>query len=91
MPRIKIKNGQGNFIQEVIEKTSSPSLRGLLQFGLETTYTNLKNYHTERRLLPKEIFIEMCYLANINPISIEHEEIEDNWGQIKGGTKGKRS
>jgi hypothetical protein len=91
MARIRFeKNGQSNFIREIIRKTSAPSLRGLLQFGLDTTYTNLKNYNTERRLLPKKVFTEMCYLANINPASIKYEEVEDSWGMVKGGKIGKR-
>lgn len=84
--RIKFKkNEQKNFLDKVIHKISSPSLRGLLQFGIDTNYDSLKNYYTERRLLPEELFLELCHLAKINQSELMFEVLEENWGKIKGG------
>jgi hypothetical protein len=77
--RIKFPKGdQKKFIDKVIENTSSPSLRGLLQFGLETTYSTLKNYYTESRTLPEEIFIEMLEISKIKKEDLNFEELDEN-------------
>jgi len=84
--RIMFKKGkQHAFLDLCINNLNCISLRGLLQFGINTNYTNLKNYYTERRLLPKSLFDDLTYLAKINPDTLNIESIEGNWGQIKGG------
>lgn len=91
--RIKFKKGeQRKFLDLVIERLNCISLRGLLQFGLDTNYNCLKNYYTERRLLPKKIFDDLCHLAKIDKGNLEIENLGDNWGRVKGGKmKGKNS
>ena len=84
--RIRFKKGkQKDFIDEVIKKVDSPSLRGLLQFGFNIPYSTLKNYHNESRLLPKSLFLDFCKISQIDPKAFQYEEIEENWGKIKGG------
>ena len=91
MDRIKFKAGeQRKFLDLVIEKTSSPSLRGLLQFGLETNYSTLKNYYLESRLLPENLFEELLEFARMSREEVEFEEVDGNWGRVKGGRIGKR-
>lgn len=86
--RIKFQKGkQRIFIDKCIKNLSSPSLRGLLQFGIKTNYNNLKNYYSERRTIPKSLFDDLSHLAKIN-ISIKTKN--SNWGQIKGGKTNKR-
>ena len=74
----------------VIEKTNSPSLRGLLQFGLETNYSTLKNYYNESRLLPDFIFEELLEIAGLFKEDVDFDFLENNWGQKLGGRSGKR-
>jgi len=84
--RIKFKpNKQKQFLNLVITQTNSTSLRGILQFGFDTTYSSLKNYYTERRLMPKTLFNNLCHLAKINPETLKTQELEKHWGQEKGG------
>jgi len=44
----------------------------------------------ERRLMPKNLFKNLCYIAKINSNKLNIKFIEGNWGQIKGGKIGKR-
>ena len=91
MRRIKFGRGeQRKFLDLVIEKTSSPSLRGLLQFGLETKYSTLKNYYNESRLLPEFLFDELLEFADLSKGDVEFELLDGNWGRVKGGKIGKR-
>jgi len=89
--RIKFEKGkQRKFLDLVIEKTSSPSLRGLLQFGLETNYSTLKNYYNESRLLPENLFDELLEFARLSREDVDFELVDENWGKVKGGRIGKR-
>jgi len=83
-------NGQRAFIEEVIIRLDSPSLRGLLQFGFDIPYSTLKNYYLGIYLLPEGLFTDMCDLAEIRKDELDFEVVEMNWGQVKGGKKGKR-
>ena len=86
MRRVKFKKGeQRKFLKEVLFKLYRPSLRGLLEFGLDINYSTLKNYFTEQRLMPEDLFNDLCYLAKIDKNSLEIEFLEKNWGQVKGG------
>jgi hypothetical protein len=86
MDRIKFDKGkQREFLDLVIIRINSPSLRGLLQFGLETTYENLKNYYSERRLLPRDLFEDMIYLAKLKKKDFRFSYLDENWGRVKGG------
>jgi hypothetical protein len=89
--RVKFaKGGQRKFIDLVIEKVNSPSLRGLLQFGLNVPYSTLKNYYVEERLLSEELFLDLCGLARLDKDSFDVTLLEENWGKVKGGMKSKR-
>ena len=89
--RIEFKAGeQRKFLDLVINRTSSPSLRGLLQFGLETNYSTLKNYYNESRLLPGFLFDELLEFARLSRDDVDFEEADENWGKVKGGQISKR-
>ncbi len=102
MARVKFKKGdsqrddpskegpQRKFLLRVLEELNCPSLRALNQFGFEISYSTLKNYFVEVRLLPEEFFRDLCYLAKIDLENLDVEIVLDNWGQVKGGKKGKR-
>jgi hypothetical protein len=35
--------------------------------------------------LPKDFFEQLCILGKIDKNKLDYLEIEENWGQIKGG------
>jgi len=91
MVKVKFKIGkQKQYLKTVIQNLNTPSLRSLLQFGINTTYDSLKNYYTQRRLLPKDLFDDLNHLAKINPKSLNISYLEENWGKVKGGKISKR-
>jgi hypothetical protein len=91
MARIVFGKGkQHEFFNKVIEDTQSPSLRSLLQYGISSNYTQLKNFYTERRTIPKELFLELCTIAHIDEDSLNVTEKKDSWGQVIGGQTSKR-
>ena len=71
----------------VVERLNCVSIRGILQFGFVINYNSLKNYYSERRLLPKLLFENMCYIAKIDASKLNVKYIDGNWGQVKGGKK----
>lgn len=84
--RVKFTKGkQQIFIKKVIENTQSPSLRALTQFGLDVSYSSLKKYYLELRLLPLQLFEDMCKISNLNKENFRVVLVDDNWGQVKGG------
>jgi len=84
--RIKFQKGkQREFLNLVVNRLNCVSLRGILQFGFDISYNSLKNYHTERRLLPKEFFDDLCYVSKLNQKDLNVKYLEDNWGKVKGG------
>ena len=86
MARVKFRKGeQRKFLKKVLEELNCPSLRALNQYGFDISYSTLKNYFTEERLLPEDFFKDLCYLSKIKKEELDFEFIEDNWGQIKGG------
>ena len=91
MKRVKFKkNKQKEFLNQVIHKLNCISLRGILQFGFKMHYSSLKNYYSERRLLPKDFFDDLCHLTKINPNELNTKYLKQNWGQVKGGKSSKR-
>jgi hypothetical protein len=89
--RVRFKDGeQREFLNLVIKKLNCVSLRGILQFGFDMPYSSLKNYYCERRLLPKSLFENLCYLIKIEPEAFDVRYLESSWGKIKGGKKSKR-
>jgi hypothetical protein len=61
-----------------------------LQFGIKSSYAGLKSYYTERRLIPRDLFEDLCYLSEIDVKSLDVEYLGGSWGQVKGGKLGKR-
>ena len=84
------RGGQRRFLDLVVERLRSPSLRGVLQFGFDVPYSTLKNYYNESRLLPEGLFDDMCEIAVIDKGELEFELIDENWGKVLGGKVGKR-
>ena len=84
------KGSQREFIDEVIKKIAAPSLAGLINFGISTNYSTLKNYYNESRTLPENIFLELCDIANLSPTSLDFEKKSETWGKSKGGKVSKR-
>ena len=84
--RIKFKKGkQRKFLDLAVEKLNSPSVRGILQFGFDIPYSTLKNYYNESRLMPKNLFEDICDVALIGKNKFEVEEVSENRGKVKGG------
>ncbi len=81
---------QREFLNLVVEKLSCGSLRGILQFGFDMGYDSLKSYYTERRLLSKSFFDNLCYIAKININDLDYQVVNGKWGVIRGGMKSKR-
>jgi hypothetical protein len=90
MGRIRFREGSRKFFNLVILKTNSPSLRGLLQFGIGVPYSTLKNYYNGDRLVPEELFEDLCEISKIDKFELDFEYVWDKWGQVKGGKKSKR-
>ncbi len=84
------KGEQMAFLDLVIERLRSPSLRGLLQFGFDVKYSTLKNYYNDVRLMPKELVLDFCEVAGIDFDGLDIEEVGENWGRVLGGKLGKR-
>jgi len=90
MMRIKFQKGeQRKFLDFVAKRLNCISIRGILQFGFNISYNSLKNYYTERRLLPEEFFNDLCHVSKLNQKDFNVKYLEDNWGRVKGG-KSKR-
>jgi len=91
--RIKFleKNGQKKFLKEVLIRTNCSSIHNFEQFGFDVPYSTLKNYFSEIRLLPKDFFDKLCYLAKIDSSNFKIEFLDDNWGKSKGGKKSRRN
>lgn len=88
MQRVKFKKGyQRKFLKEILNRTNCPSLRELINRGFDIPYSTLKNYYSEKRLLPLDFFEELCSFSNIDSRSLKINILPLNWGQIKGGKK----
>ncbi len=87
MKRIKFKKGeQRKFLKKVLEELNCPSLRALNQFGFDIPYSTLKNYFIELRVMPKNFFDDLCYLSKVDERDFEFEVLDENWGQVLGGS-----
>ena len=82
------KNQQRKFIKQILEKINCPSLRELINRGFEIPYSTLRNYFNESRKMPENLFIDLCAIAKINPLTIKIKYLDKHWGQIKGGKNG---
>lgn len=77
--RVKFKLGeQRKFLDLVVNRLNCVSIRGILQFGFNVSYNSLKNYYTERRLLPKEFFDDLCHISKLNQKDLNVKYLEDN-------------
>jgi len=91
MSRIKFPpKRQREFLKKIMLNLNSPSLRNLLQFIPDTTYSSLKNYYTERRLIPETLFNDLLHLSKIQKESLSITILKENWGKVKGGKISKR-
>ncbi len=89
--RIIFKKGkQKEFIGKVLESTGSPSLRELINRGIDIKYSSLKNYSSERRFLPSQLFEELLSISNLDKNSFSFESINENFGQVFGGKKSRK-
>ncbi len=84
------EGGQRTFLDLVILKLKSPSLRGLLQFGFDVPYSTLKNYYAGVRLMSEDLVRDFCGIAGIDFDGLNIEIVGENWGKVKGGRIGKR-
>jgi hypothetical protein len=88
--RIKFSKGeQKKFIFEVLRIINCPSLKELGN-RLDINYSTLKNYYSEERLLPEELFTSFIRLSGLSKNKFNFELIGEHWGQIKGGKISKR-
>ena len=88
--RVKFKSReQRKFLNLIVERLNCISIRGILQFGFDISYDSLKSYYIERRLLPKDFFDDLCHISKLSPKSFDVRYLDDNWGKIEGGRKGK--
>ena len=89
--RIKFQKGeQRKFIQLVLERINCPSLRELINRGIEINYSSLKNYFCEERLIPEELFNELIEMGNLNKEDFGFELVGEHWGQVRGGKISRR-
>lgn len=90
MGRIKFRKGeQRKFLNKVLVLIKSPSLRELGN-RLDISYSTLKNYYSESRLLPEAFFRDLCYLAKINLNNLKFEILDEFFGQSIGGKKSRK-
>jgi len=89
--RVKFKKGeQRKFLDLVVRKLGCVSVRGILQFGFDVSYSGLKNYYTGRRMLGGSFFEDLCHIARIDVSDLGVEYVDGNFGQVLGGKKSKR-
>jgi|SRR3989344_2458830 len=86
--RVFFKRGNRDFLDRVISAIGLVSLRGLLPFVF-VPYSSLKNYYSERRLMPTSLFSDLIYLGKIDKGKIDFKILKGNWGQVNGGKKGR--
>lgn len=90
--RIKFDKGkQREFLKKVLEKTNCPSLKELINRGIDVNYSTLKNYFCEERLISEGFFKELLVFSSLDINDFNFEVVGDHWGQIKGGKISKRN
>lgn len=90
--RIKFRKGeQRKFIKIVLEDTNCPSLRELINRGFDIPYSTLKNYYSEQRNLPENLFNDLLNFARLNKSNFDFEILEENFGKIIGGKKSQKN
>lgn len=90
--RLLFKKGeQRKFIEYVLLEIGSPSLRELINRGINVSYSSLKNYYSGRRLLPEHLFDLLRQISGLKKVPFSFELVSENWGKVKGGKVSKRS
>ena len=90
--RIKFKKRkQREFFNLVLEKSNCPSVRELIKRGFDVSYSSLKNYYSERRLISEEFFDNLCRFAGLNKNNFDYEILNETFGQIRGGKKSRKN
>jgi len=85
--RVKFRRGeQRKFLKKVLDESNCPSLRTFLQFGFDVPYSTLKNYYNESRCLEKDFFLKLCEFIKVDFNMLDVKYMNDNWGQVKGGS-----
>jgi len=85
--RVVLKDGkQREFLKKVMEVGGIPTLRELCQ-RVDVNYSTMKNYFSQVRLLPKELFERLGVISGLN---WKVDLVDDNWGQVKGGKISRR-
>jgi hypothetical protein len=91
MRRIQFAKGkQRTYLQQIQKELQTPTLKELLNYGISTNYSTLKNYYTEKRTLPETLYKELQELTK-NRIITEHQYKKQHWGQEKGGKKTRKN
>jgi hypothetical protein len=92
MARIKFneKGFQRKFFNLVLERINCPSLRELINRGIDVNYSTLKNYYSEKRRIPLDLFEELLGLSGLKKEDVRFELVSDNWGQVVGGKKSRK-
>ncbi len=67
------------------DKLNSPSVFSIIQFGINCSISSMKNYYSNRRLIPESLFLDLCHITKINELNLKYEKMSENWGKIKGG------
>lgn len=87
--RVKFQIGkQREFIQQILKNLNSPSLKNLLSYDSDISYSALKKYAREESLMPLSLVKELCELSRIDFKSLNLKYLNSNWGAIKGGKAG---
>ncbi len=90
--RVSFKKGyQRKFFDLFLEKIMAPSLSELRNRGIDVNYNTLKNYYSERRKLPLNLFEVLCKMSDIDKKELDYKVIDEKWGQSKGGKISKRN
>ena len=89
--RIKFSKGkQREFLKKVMENANCPTIKELENRLVGVTYSSLKNYFSERRCLPEDLFLDFCKLANLDKNNFSYEILDEKWGQSKGGKNSRK-
>ncbi|MBT3463375.1 hypothetical protein HN451_00175 [archaeon] len=89
--RVQFDNGkQREFLDLVVNQLGCVSVRGILQFGFDVSYSCLKNYYVERRMMSRGFFRDLCHVAKIDSSSLGVNYVLGNLGCVRGGKVGKR-
>ncbi len=79
-----MKTEQRRFLKKVMKNLNCLTLRELAN-RMDFNYSTLKNYFSEKRLLPEDFFNDLCYISQINKDSLNFKLLPKNFGQVAGG------